>query len=44
MQNGFVKSFDGSFHDECLKETLSSWLRQARTEITAWKEDYNPVS
>ncbi len=44
MQNGFVESFNGSFRDECLNETLFSSLTQARTEITAWKGDYNPVS
>ncbi|MGJ7042021.1 putative transposase, partial [Shinella sp. BE166] len=41
MQNGFVESFNGSFRDECLNETLFSSLTQARIEITAWKEDYN---
>ncbi len=41
MQNGFVESFNGSFRDECLNETLFSSLPHARTEITAWKEDYN---
>ena len=41
MQNGFVESFNGSFRDECLNETLFSSLTQARTEIIAWKEDYN---
>ena len=41
MQNGFVESFNGSFRDECLNETLFSTLAEARTQITAWKEDYN---
>ena len=41
MQNGFLKSFNGSFRDECLNESLFSPLTQARTETTAWKEDYN---
>jgi putative transposase len=41
MQNGFVESFNGSFRDECLNETLFSSLTQARIEITAWKEDCN---
>ena len=41
MQNGFIESFNGSFHDECLNETLFSTLGQARTAIAAWKEDYN---
>ncbi|WP_395173052.1 IS3 family transposase [Roseibium alexandrii] len=41
MQNGFVESFNGSFRDECLNETLFSSLPQARRQITEWKEDYN---
>ena len=41
MQNGFVESFNGSFRDECLNETLFSSLSQARHHITEWKEDYN---
>lgn len=41
MQNGFVESFNGSFRDECLNETLFSSLSQARQQITIWKEDYN---
>ncbi len=39
--NGFVESFNGSFRDECLNETLFSSLLQARDAINAWKEDYN---
>lgn len=41
MQNGFVESFNGSFRDECLNETLFSSLTDARAQIIAWKEDYN---
>ncbi len=41
MQNAFVESFNGSFRDECLNETLFSSLSEARTEIEAWKQDYN---
>tara|TARA_R110002020_G_scaffold89684_1_gene218975 strand:- start:2060 stop:2365 length:306 start_codon:yes stop_codon:yes gene_type:complete len=41
MQNGFIESFNGSFRDECLNETLFSSLPQARGRISAWKEDYN---
>lgn len=41
MQNGFVQSFNGSFRDECLNETLLSALTDAIPHITAWKEDYN---
>ncbi|WP_417672393.1 integrase core domain-containing protein, partial [Roseibium sp.] len=40
-QNGFVESFNGSFRDECLNETLFSSLSEARSQITAWKDDYN---
>lgn len=41
MQNDFVESFNGSFRDECLNETLFSSLREARLKINDWKEDYN---
>ena len=41
MQNGFIESFNGSFRDELLNETLFSSLAKAREKITAWKEDYN---
>lgn len=41
MQNGFVESFNGSFRDECLNETLFSSLKEARHHINLWKEDYN---
>ena len=41
QQNGFVESFNDSFRDECLNETVFSSLSQARQDITDWKEDYN---
>ena len=41
MQNGFIESFNGSFRDECLNETLFSSLTDARHHISLWKEDYN---
>ncbi len=41
MQNGFVESFNGSFRDECLNETLFTSLSEARSQISAWKDDYN---
>ena len=41
IQNAFVESFNGSFRDELLNETLFSSLAEARETITAWKEDYN---
>lgn len=40
-QNAFIESFNGSFQDECLNETLFSSLDEARSEITKWKEDCN---
>jgi putative transposase len=40
MQNGSIVSFNGSFRDECLNETLFSSLTQARAVINAWREDY----
>jgi len=43
MQNGFVESFNGSFRDECLNETLFSSLANARHHIRLWKEDYNVI-
>jgi len=41
MQNGFIESFNGRFRDEFLNEVLFSTLTDARTQIAAWKEDYN---
>lgn len=41
QKNGFVESFNGSFRDECLNETLFSSLFEANAKITEWKEDYN---
>lgn len=41
MQNAFVETFNGSFRDELLNETLFSSLAEAREKITDWKEDYN---
>jgi len=41
MQNGFVESFNGSFRNEWLNETLFSTLADARHHISLWKEDYN---
>jgi putative transposase len=41
MQNGFIESFNGRFRDEFLNEMLFTTLTDARTQIAAWKEDYN---
>jgi len=41
MQNGFIESFSGRFRDEFLNEMLFSTLTDARSQIAAWKGDYN---
>ncbi|MFC3615139.1 IS3 family transposase [Lutimaribacter marinistellae] len=41
MQNAFIESFNGSFRDELLNETLFSSLAEAREKIGAWQDDYN---
>jgi putative transposase len=41
LQNGFVESFNGSFRDECLNETLLTSFNDAKTQINKWKDDYN---
>ncbi|WP_375140676.1 IS3 family transposase [Ideonella paludis] len=43
MQNGYIESFNGKFRDECLNEHWFQSLSQARTEIAAWRSDYNEV-
>jgi putative transposase len=40
-QNAFVESFNGRLRDECLNETLSTSIAQARAELSAWRNDYN---
>lgn len=43
MQNGYIESFNGKFHDECLNEHWFETLSQARSIITLWKADYNEI-
>jgi len=40
-QNGFVESFNGRMRDELLNETLFFTVRQARSILARWVEDYN---
>jgi putative transposase len=40
-QNGFVESFNSRMRDGLLKETLFLTVRQARTILARWVEDYN---
>ena len=42
MQNGYVESLNGRMRDELLNETLFLSMDQARAQIAAWVEDYNP--
>ena len=41
MQNGSVESFNGRFRDELLNEHAFPTLFHARSEIEAWRIDYN---
>jgi len=43
MQNGYIESFNGKFRDECLNEQWFETLMQARSAISAWRQDYNEV-
>jgi len=43
MQNGYIKSFNGKFRDECLNEQWFQSLPQARDCITEWRKGYNEV-
>ena len=38
-QNAFIESFNGRLRDECLNETLFSSLREARYELSRWRDD-----
>lgn len=41
IQNGFVESFNGSFHNECSNKNLFSSPEHIRSLINQWKDDYN---
>jgi putative transposase len=43
QQNGFSESFNGRLRDDCLNESLFSSLRDARTKLEAWRQDFNEV-
>jgi len=42
-QNAFVESYNGTFRDECLNESLFQDLSDARIQIEDWRVDYNNV-
>lgn len=41
QQNGFIESFNGKLHDECLNETLFDTLGEACKTLEEWQADYN---
>jgi putative transposase len=41
MQNGHIESFNGRFRDECLNASWFQTLTNARTELQAWRTDFN---
>jgi putative transposase len=43
MQNGYIESFNGKFRDECLNDHWFQTLHQARSVISAWRQDFNEV-
>jgi putative transposase len=43
QQNAFAESFIGRLRDECLNETLFTWLAHARAMLAEWRHDYNTI-
>jgi putative transposase len=41
MQNGHIESFNGRFRDECLNANWFPSLAHARSQVEAWRTDYN---
>jgi len=41
VQNAFIESFNGRFRDECLNQYWFSSLKEAKTIISAWSNEYN---
>jgi putative transposase len=41
MQNGHIESFNGRFRDECLNANWFPSLANTRTQLEAWRTDYN---
>lgn len=41
MQNGYIESFNGKLRDECLNENWFLSIKDARSIIEKWREDYN---
>jgi hypothetical protein len=43
MENGYVESFNGRFHDKCLNENWFRDLADARAKSAQWQQDYNEM-
>ncbi len=41
VENGYIKSFNGSLRDELLNTELFSTLAEAKEKLEAWRLDYN---
>ena len=41
MQNGHIESFNGRFRDECLNANWFPTLTNVRSELQAWRTDFN---
>lgn len=42
-QNGYIESFNGRLHDECLNANWFLNRQDARRKITVWQRDYNQI-
>jgi len=41
VENSLIESFNGKLRDECLNVHWFQSLAEARTEIEAWRQEYN---
>lgn len=39
--NAFIESFNGTFRDECLNAHWIESLKEAKMQITTWRQEYN---
>jgi putative transposase len=43
MQNAYVESLNDTLRDECLNEHVFVTLKQARLQLSQWRDDYNQI-
>jgi putative transposase len=43
MQNGYIESLNDTLRDECLNENVFETLKQARLQLSQWRDDYNQI-